>query len=33
MGGMRVIPLKPIFQTVGILVDLIIEVIENLAKK
>ncbi len=30
---MRVIPLKPIFQTVGILVDLIIEVVENLAKK
>ena len=30
---MRVIPLKPIFQTVGILVDLIIEVVKNLAKK
>ena len=30
---MRVIPLKPIFQTVGILVDLIIEVVENLARK
>ena len=30
---MQVIPLKPIFQTVGILVDLIIEVVENLAKK
>ena len=30
---MRVIPLKPIFQTVGILVDLIIEAVENLTKK
>lgn len=30
---MQVIPLKPIFQTVGILVDLIIEVVENLAKR
>lgn len=29
---MRVIPLKPIFQAVGILVDLIIEAIESLGK-
>lgn len=30
---MRVIPLKPIFQAVGILVDLIIETIESLGRE
>ena len=30
---MRVIPLKPIFQAVGILVDLVIEAVESLAKR
>lgn len=30
---MRVIPLKPIFQAVGILVDLIIEAIESLGRE
>ena len=29
---MRVVPLKPIFQAVGILVDLIIEAIENIGE-
>ena len=30
---MRMIPLKPIFQAVGILVDLVIEAVESLSKK